>query len=190
MKTRIVSATLIGILLLGSACKEEKTETITLYGGAPSGLIIRNKPDTSGDRVGIIPLGTAVQVLEQKEPAVTIQGKSGRWTRVKLDKVEGWVFGGFLLANPPSKTESADSNAPTVTGLESGDVACYVTLDYGNGKTEMKTAAFDICDQPIKGKKITFKMEKGQVLADSCQGDPECSETKTVDLITSVTVVK
>ncbi|MBR33207.1 MAG: hypothetical protein CMN77_18050 [Spirochaetaceae bacterium] len=181
-------ATITLLITFTLECTPEE-KAITLYGGAPSGLIIRSEPNTTGEKLGLIKHGDPVEVLEQKEPSLTIQGKSGKWTRVRYESVEGWVFGGFLLANPPQKAEEK-KEYPTVTSLDAGDSGCYVTLAYPGGKVETWYAYFDICDAPILNKKITFTHEKGNVLADSCQGDPECPDTKEVELINKVTVVK
>ena len=72
----------------------------------------------------------------------------------------------------------------------SGDVACYVKLKDDRGVVFDEMAVFEICEQPkLLGKRVmlTYKLEK--VLADECQGDPECKKTKTVALVTSVRVL-
>lgn len=189
-----IAALAIMTLLISFTLECTPEEKATLYGGAPSGLIIRSEPTTTGEKLGSIKLGDPVEVLEQKDPSITIQGKTGKWTRVLHNSVEGWVFGGFLLANPPQKEEKKDEKKdkelPTVTSLEAGDSGCYVELTYPGGKVEAWYAYFDICDSPILNKKVTFTHEKGNVLADSCMGDPECPDMKEVDLINKVTVVE
>ena len=191
---RAFSFSVAVILLVGLVyCSEEKSDNrILMYGGAPSGLIIREKPSTDGVRKGIIPFGMQVEVLEQQEQNMTIQGKSGRWSRIRYQGTEGWVFGGFLLANAPVRAEDdqnkkADAaKAPTVTSLQMGDHACYVTLKFADGKEQDWPASFDMCDLPLLNKKVIYKTEKSSMAADSCEGDPECTETQEVEMITSM----
>ena len=194
MLRKVILLNLVLLLSLSLHCTEEKETTITLYGGAPSGLIIRSEPSTSGEKLGLIKYGDPVTVLEQKEEILTIQDKKGKWTRIGYGNVQGWVFGGFLLANPPAqeakKDEKDQGNHPTVTSLQAGDVGCYVDLKYPDGKTETWYANFDVCDEPVLNKKVKFTRGKGNVLADSCEGDPECQDTKEVDMIETITAVK
>jgi hypothetical protein len=72
----------------------------------------------------------------------------------------------------------------------SGDVACYLKLKDDRGVVFDELAGFEICEQPkLVGKRVmlTYKLEK--VLADECQGDPECKKTKAVPLVTSARVL-
>ena len=183
-------AILLVALLASFSCSDEKSDNgILMYGGAPSGLIIREKPSTDGVRKGIVPFGMQVEVLEQQEQNLTIQGKSGRWSRIRYQGTEGWVFGGFLLANAPAReADKAEdtSKAPTVTSLQLGDHACYVTLKFADGKEQDWPASFDICELPLLNKKVIYKTEKSSMAADSCEGDPECTETQEVEMITSM----
>lgn len=74
-----------------------------------------------------------------------------------------------------------------VTGLEAGDVACYVSLKDDRGVVFQEMADFSICEQEsLVGKRVTLTYKLEKVLADSCQGDPECKDTKTVALVTAV----
>lgn len=201
---RLASIAAIAAIFFGTLhCSEEKEGiTVTMYGGAPSGLIIRSEPNTSGERLGLIPYGKEVEVLQQQDETVEIQGKKGRWTRVRLGKTEGWVFGGFLMANPAETKKTADkedekeesknedpmSGSGTVTLMQAGDHACYVDLKQSNGAVVSLKASFEICEMDIVNKKISYKLEEASIMADSCQGDPECTESEKVNIITSVTV--
>ncbi|MEQ8352696.1 MAG: SH3 domain-containing protein [Leptospiraceae bacterium] len=176
------------MLSLTVSCETEDS-AITLYGGAPSGLVIRSEPTTTGEKLGLLEFGEPAEVVEQKEESLTIQGKTGKWTKIRQGSVEGWVFGGFLLANPPEQ-KKGQKDLPTVTSLQSGDVGCYVELTYPDGKTETWLGYFDVCEESILNKKIKFTIKKGQVMADSCMGDPECPDTEEADLISTVTVVE
>ena len=89
----------------------EKTDTKieVRYVTAKGGLRMRDKPDTSGNKMGIIPTRTKVDLLEETGKAMTISGATGKWTKVKWADKKGWVFGGFLSvkkANQPSDTKA------------------------------------------------------------------------------------
>lgn len=79
----------------------------------------------------------------------------------------------------------------TVTKLENGDVACYVHLKDDAGKAFVELADFDICVQKpsIVGKRVRLTYKRGTVLADECQGNPDCGKTKSVALVASASVI-
>ncbi|MBF0137066.1 MAG: hypothetical protein H7833_06615 [Magnetococcus sp. DMHC-1] len=73
----------------------------------------------------------------------------------------------------------------------SGDVACYLEMKDSTGKTFTEMAVFEICDRFESDKnsigkvvKLTYRVEK--VLADACNGNPECNKSKLVPLVVSV----
>lgn len=63
---------------------------------APSGLILREKPDTDAARIGRIADGATVIILRRDGPEMTIEGRRSRWLQVTHEKKTGWVFGGFV----------------------------------------------------------------------------------------------
>ena len=72
----------------------------------------------------------------------------------------------------------------------SGDVACYLKLKDDRGVAFDEMAAFEICEQPkLVGKRVMLTYSLQKVLADECQGDPDCKKSKTVALVTSVRVL-
>ncbi len=62
---------------------------------ASSGLRMRSEPNTESTRLGLLPQGTRVEILEESAP-VTIDNIEAPWVRVRHGAVEGWVFGGYL----------------------------------------------------------------------------------------------
>jgi len=73
-----------------------------------------------------------------------------------------------------------------VTGLQAGDVACYVSLKDDRGAAFEELADFSICEQDsLVGKRVKLTYALAKVLADACQGDPACKDTKTVALVTA-----
>ncbi|MCB1172494.1 MAG: SH3 domain-containing protein [Leptospiraceae bacterium] len=182
---RIILAALLVSLLwnqCGQTESNQDSNSISMFVAANSGLVVRDAPNTKGKKLGVLPFGSEVNVVKQAPDQVSIGGKHGRWTQIDFEGTQGWVFGGFLTANVPAKPR-----APIVTSLQAGDTACYVDLDY-DGRKESKMANFEVCDMDLVGKRILFTTIKGSVAAASCQGDPECSATETVELINSVEI--
>jgi len=77
-----------------------------------------------------------------------------------------------------------------ITHMESGDVACYLTLKDDNGKAFDELADFAICEQEsLVGKRVRLQYSMENVMADECQGDPDCTKTRRVAIVTSVQVI-
>lgn len=81
-------------------CGNKKSQ-INMYVTAKSGLLIRADSNTNASKLGLAPYGSQVHALEQSNRIMSIQGKTGHWTKVKFADTTGWSFGGFLAANPP-----------------------------------------------------------------------------------------
>lgn len=99
-------AVLFLIAIMATACSKEvndaKGSESVMYVDAGAGLRMRASAYTGAAVILTIPNGSAVAVLEIAEPQIEISGKTGRWTRVKYQDREGWVFGGFLSASKPA----------------------------------------------------------------------------------------
>ena len=63
---------------------------------AASGLVLREKPNTTSTKLALIPEGTKVQVLEEKSESEQIGNVTGKWTRINHNGIRGWVFGAYL----------------------------------------------------------------------------------------------
>ena len=75
--------------------------------------------------------------------------------------------------------------------LQSGDVACYLTLKDQKGREFTELAIFEICEMTqLVGKRVRSSYRIDSVLADSCQGDPECKDTQKVALVNTIKVLK
>ena len=79
----------------------------------------------------------------------------------------------------------------TVTEINSGDAACYLSLKDDQGKAFEELADFTICEKPktYTGKRVSLSYTLGTVMADSCQGELSCKKTKAVALVESLTVL-
>jgi hypothetical protein len=68
--------------------------------------------------------------------------------------------------------------------LTQGDRACYVELENAQGQPSDEMASFEMCEQEkLVGQRVHLKREPTAIMAMSCQGNPECTKTETVNLI-------
>jgi len=93
--------------------------------------------------------------------------------------------------SPGETAESPDGSAlPTLVSLQMGDAACYVVLRDENGEDQM-LADFPICEMTHAiGKTVRFTTDEQSVMAASCEGDMDCTDTESVIMITSMQVVE
>lgn len=72
--------------------------------------------------------------------------------------------------------------------LVHGDAACYVVVEAATGERHLP-GDFELCKggphdaSKLVGKQVRWTSEKSRVIAGSCQGDPECTEHDTVEVI-------
>ncbi len=79
----------------------------------------------------------------------------------------------------------------TITAMQAGDAACYVTLADASGATRDERAAFELCERAdLIGRRVALLTETAQIMAASCEGDPECLDTESVTLIVDATPVR
>lgn len=100
----------------GELTKTVKTET--RYISANGGLKLRDKPDTKGKVLGIIPDGAKVVLLEETGKAMTISGATGKWSNVKWVDETGWVFGGFLSEKEKTVKQGIDGIYKRKNGVQ------------------------------------------------------------------------
>lgn len=96
----------------------------------------------------------------------------------------------FLATSFSSRAIADQPAVATVQNLTVGDRACYVDVIDAGGVYSTEYAAFEICEQDLVGRDVELTYESGTIAAASCQGDPDCSETETVMLITQAKVIE
>lgn len=75
-----------------------------------------------------------------------------------------------------------------ITELQAGDVACYLSFAPGDGETITEMAEFEVCERTdLIGQEARFEYQLGNVIADECQGNPDCGKSQQVALIHRVT---
>ena len=130
------------------------------------------------------PDGSSAQALPDDAPRA-----DGR-TDAEAEALDAGARGSDVVT-----AESPDEAAPLADGatyrlrrLVMGDAACYVDLQADGGETETRLADFGVCSQAevedLVGQPVRLELGTGRVMAASCQGDPECTEMETVELIT------
>lgn len=96
---------------------------------------------------------------------------------------------GFILL-APQVGKAQQPEIATVQSLAAGDRACYVELIDEQGELTTELANFEVCEQDLVGQQVRLTYETANVLAASCQGDPDCGESETVMLVSAVDVLK
>jgi hypothetical protein len=95
---------------------------------------------------------------------------------------------------PTPTSASPAPTAPTYTlvSLQAGDAACYLTVTGSSSAEQSLPADFELCPGGTSDasryvrSQITLERRPSPVMADSCAGDPNCTATKTVDLVVAV----
>lgn len=93
----------MALVVLGhlSGGEENSTETDDAGLGeaavqAAKGLMMRDHPSVSGEKITVIPDGNTVKIIEKGTAEETIGDKKSFWYKVEWNGKRGWVFGGFL----------------------------------------------------------------------------------------------
>tara|TARA_R110002110_G_scaffold28751_2_gene103813 strand:- start:164 stop:652 length:489 start_codon:yes stop_codon:yes gene_type:complete len=112
-------------------------------------------------------------------------------SKIKSQKVlrAGSILSMFLLcsvtvlAEAPMQSVAPQFVTGKLTHLVRGDVACYVTLQH-QGSSIDYYSDFDVCEHSgWIGENVKAYRRKALILADVCEGNPDCSETKAVNLV-------
>lgn len=80
------------------------------------------------------------------------------------------------------KTEERVSEGTIIEG-QSGDTACYLTIQTKDGSKHQSMADFDLCSPMYVGKYATFSWREVNILSADCEGDVDCGQSDLVWLI-------
>lgn len=92
---------------------------------------------------------------------------------------------------PTPAPHAVASDDGTLLKLEHGDRACYVTLRRASGDTTVP-GDFELCPggtydaAPLVGQRVRIATKTDQLQAASCQGNPDCADSETVDLVVAI----
>jgi hypothetical protein len=102
----------------------------------------------------------------------------------------GAIAGESQVADSVVVGKETKRTTGTVTGLEAGDVACYISLEDDKGSAFQELADFAVCEQTsLIGERVRLTYELGKVMADECGGNPDCKKSRTVALVMSARVM-
>ena len=100
-------------------------------------------------------------------------------------KTKSWTI--RVKAAAPSETKPSG----LLRALQNGDRACNVVLMTDAGELSIE-GEFDLCEggshdaTPLLGQRVTWTTEKAAVQSASCQGDPECTDSETIDVVNTL----
>lgn len=63
---------------------------------AEPNLVVRSKPSVSGGKLGKVPHGGKIKVLERTEERDSIGGRNGVWVKIEWQDTTGYAFDAFL----------------------------------------------------------------------------------------------
>ena len=73
----------------------------------------------------------------------------------------------------------------TLVSVASGDIACYLTVRPDGGAERTEYADYRLCERDdLVGQRLVLTATPSPVQAQSCEGDPECTDTQMVNLVT------
>ena len=110
----------------------EVRDSLIVY--AKNGLNFRTTPSLNGDKVGLIPFGSQIQVVDTKQFEIrdTFDGFSGNWIEIDYLGLAGFVFDGYLSKFPIPKPSYK-------TGYLGDNLSSYIAENYEK-KIELNTA--------------------------------------------------
>lgn len=84
----------------------------------------------------------------------------------------------------PAASVAPSPGVVVIKSLTPGDRACYVELENAQGQASDEMASFELCDQnELVGKRVHLQRKPTPIMAMSCEGNPECTKSETVNLI-------
>ncbi|HEX9951432.1 MAG TPA: hypothetical protein VGB53_06660 [Rubricoccaceae bacterium] len=98
-------------------------------------------------------------------------------------------------SNPPASTDlvltspdSTDYTQPVqLLSMQNGDIACYLNVKPDGEPERTDMADFGFCErEDLIGQRVVLTVTPNPVLAESCQGDPDCPDTEVVNLVTGI----
>lgn len=89
-------------------------------------------------------------------------------------------------------TSDVDYTQPVeLVSMENGDRACYLTVRPDGEPERTDMADFGLCERTeLVGQRVSLTVTPSEVMAESCQGDPECADKETVSLVTGMDPVE
>ncbi len=85
-------------------------------------------------------------------------------------------------------SSSVDYETPvTLVSMTAGDAACYLTVRPDGLAERTEVADYRMCERDdLVGTRVVLTVTPSQILADSCQGNPECTDLEAVNMVTGM----
>ncbi len=123
-KNKVLFLGIICFLIINSNffinCQENIDESRWVT--ADVGLNMRVSPELKAKKIGLIPYGEQVLLMEETGNLITISGATGKWSKIKWKGKIGWVFGAYLTSKAvgiPSAGQIVPLPAGIVVGKDS-----------------------------------------------------------------------
>lgn len=105
----------------------------------------------------------------------------------------GTLASAHAFANEGTITLAGETKPTTgtVVSLVNADTACQVELRDDAGETRFESADFEVCfhEPSLIGRRVALAWTEANVMAESCQGDPECGDSERIVLIASARIL-
>ncbi len=170
----VIIASLIASLFVSGIClADQDRRRVRSLGG----LNLRDAPSTSGKAISLVPNGVDVLVIEESGSATTIQGVSGRWTKVEWGGKRGWVFGGFLgpTLTYEKAVKESENRYSYFSKLQNKKVviddAFLQRLSRLPGATIFRNSYFDLLDDSDASKKLAIENKDEYVIIGDFNGN-------------------
>lgn len=122
-----------------------------------SEIIVRSQPEYTNNAYvkGRIKLYEKVEVLEVTSELEEINNVKAYWFKIKHDKIEGWIFGGYLV-----DTLEEAKQAEYFDGLWIADKSEQIKQDTANYQVESETERFNVnfCGYDYEKNKLIFQV--------------------------------
>ncbi|MEN1726978.1 MAG: hypothetical protein AAGJ52_00935 [Pseudomonadota bacterium] len=194
------AASLLGLILVPvsaqanpGACqaeaREQARELLTFHVGEDDRIAIRDE---------VLSLGQEPNPAAPEEPLETLEVWGDIYKgQYRMRFQYAHIYDSCLLMGQEilefanlglSTAEVTQMEASTLEGrilaLHTGDRACYVWLETEDGERIERPAVMTLCeDERLIGQTRVMEREWRPVMAASCEGDPECSDTDWLELI-------
>lgn len=146
------------VMLVGSLFGQvlDGAQQTNMFVHANKGLSFRAAPSPNADKIETLSYGTEVVIAEYIGEPIEINGFTGRWTKLYIDKQEGYVFDAYLSDWPVVITEDFHPHLSDYI---------YAMGDWLDGD---KTCTID--DNTLTAKS-TFEQGDYQFTGDECDAD-------------------
>lgn len=95
-----------------------------------------------------------------------------------------------VTAPAPAPGPASESDPVVVRELTLGDRACYLQIENAQGVLSEEMGEMSLCERTeLVGRTVLLTFGMASVAAESCQGDPECSDTESVSLVQAIDLV-